>query len=206
MVQRFVSSMRPTIYASAVSCRHIIAHPWKCISYLPTCRAISWTSHKKGSFWIRSSVLFWNCHISQRETIPGQYLLDFFTWPAHKNSFQGGFASHGRLELLMSRLLPTWLRWPSLCSHLGQLLGGQWWRWPPHLLQLLHLLNPLQYLLCLRGSLSSWRWGLTGKGAFFLFPLTSPPSSFSVSGSHHLSPPSLVLLLSLPYWNLDKES
>ena len=63
MVQRFVSSMRPTIYASAASCRHIIVCPWKCMSYLPTCMAISWTSHEKGSFWIRSSVLFWNCLI-----------------------------------------------------------------------------------------------------------------------------------------------
>ena len=89
MVQRFASSMRPTIYASAASCRHKIVHPWKCMSYLPTCMAISQTSCKKGSFQIRSSVLFWNCCISQKATIPGQYLLGLFTWPAHKNSFWG---------------------------------------------------------------------------------------------------------------------
>ena len=89
MAQRFASSMRPTIYASAASCRHIIACPWKCISYLPTCSAISWTSHKEGSFQIRSSVLFWNCHISWGATIPGWYLLGFFTLPACKNSFWG---------------------------------------------------------------------------------------------------------------------
>ena len=88
MVQKFASSMRPTTYASAASCRHIIVCPWKCVSYLPTCMAISQTSHKKGSFQIRSSMLFWNCCISQRATIPGWYLLGFFTWPAHKNSFQ----------------------------------------------------------------------------------------------------------------------
>ena len=88
MVQRFAFLMRSTVYASAASCRHIIVHPWKCISYLPTCWAILQTSHKKGYFQIRSSVLFWNCRISQRPTVPGQYFLGFFTWPAHKNSFQ----------------------------------------------------------------------------------------------------------------------
>ena len=38
---------------------------------------------------MRSSVLFWNCQISQRATVPGQYLLVFFTLPAWMNSFQG---------------------------------------------------------------------------------------------------------------------
>ena len=89
MVQRLVSSMRPTTYASAASCRHIMVLPWKCKSYLPTSRAISWTSHEKGSFLIRSSVLFWNCWIYQRATVPGQYFLVFFTLPAWRNSFQG---------------------------------------------------------------------------------------------------------------------
>ena len=50
--------MRPTIYASAASCRHIMVLPWKCKSYLPTLRAISKTNCEKGSFLIRSSVLF----------------------------------------------------------------------------------------------------------------------------------------------------
>ena len=81
--------MRPTTYASAASCRHIMALPWKCKSYLPTSRAISWTSHEKRSFLIRSSVLFWNCQISQRATVPGQYFLGFLTLPAWRNSFQG---------------------------------------------------------------------------------------------------------------------
>ena len=89
MVLRLVSSMRPTKYASAASCRHIMALPWKCKSYLPTSRAISQTSHEKGSFLIRSSVLFWNCRISQRATVPGQYFLVFLTLPAWRNSFQG---------------------------------------------------------------------------------------------------------------------
>ena len=46
MAQRLASSMRPTIYASAASCRHIIVLPWKHKSYLPPSRAISWTSCK----------------------------------------------------------------------------------------------------------------------------------------------------------------
>ena len=79
MAQRLASSMRPTIYASAASCRHIIALPW--------------TNHEKGSFWIRSSVLFWNCRISQRATVPGWYFLVFFTFPTWRNSFQGALPS-----------------------------------------------------------------------------------------------------------------
>ena len=89
MVQRLVSSMRPTKYASAASCRHIMVLPWKHKSYLPTSRAISWTSHEKESSLMRSSVLFWNCQISQRATVPGRYFLFFLTFPALRNSFQG---------------------------------------------------------------------------------------------------------------------
>ena len=89
MVQRLVSSMRLTKYASAASCRHIMVLPWKCRSYLPTSRVISRTSHEKGSFLIRSLVLFWNCQISQRATVPGQYFLVFLTLPDWRNSFQG---------------------------------------------------------------------------------------------------------------------
>ena len=81
--------MRPTKNASAASCKHIMALPWKCISVLPTAWAISQTSHEKGSFLMRSSVLFWNCQISQRATVPGQYFLVFFTFPALRNSFWG---------------------------------------------------------------------------------------------------------------------
>ena len=90
MVQRLASSMRPTIYASAAFCRHIIVLPWKCKSYLPMSRAILQTNCKMGSFQIRSSVLFWNCWISWRATVPGQYFLVFFTFPAWRNSFSVG--------------------------------------------------------------------------------------------------------------------
>ena len=81
--------MRLTKYASAASCRHIMVLPWRHKSYLPTSRAISWTSHEKGSFLIRSLVLFWNCQISQRATVPGWYFLVFLTLPAWRNSFWG---------------------------------------------------------------------------------------------------------------------
>ena len=107
IVQRLVSSMRPTIYASAASCRHIIALPWKCKSYLPTSRAISWTNHEKGSFQIRSSVLFWNHQISQRATLSGQYFLVFFTFPAWRNSFWGALPPMvGQSFLLAGSSLP----------------------------------------------------------------------------------------------------
>ena len=89
MVQRLVSSMRPTKFASAASYRHIMVLPWKHKSVLSTAWAISQTSCEKGSFLIRSLVLFWNCQISQRATVPGWYFLGFFTFLALRNSFQG---------------------------------------------------------------------------------------------------------------------
>ena len=89
MAQRLASSMRLTRNASAASCKHIMVLPWKCISVLPTAWAISWTSCEKGSFLMRSSVLFWNCQISQRTTVAGQYFLVFFTFLALRNSFWG---------------------------------------------------------------------------------------------------------------------
>ena len=81
--------MRSTKNASAASCKHIMALPWKHRSVLPTAWAISQTSCEKGSFLMRSSVLFWNCQISQRATVPGWYFLVFFTFPALRNSFWG---------------------------------------------------------------------------------------------------------------------
>ena len=107
MAQRLVSSMTPTIYASAPSCRHIMVLPWKHKSYLATSRAISWTNLKKGSFLMRSSVLFWNCHISQRATVPGWYFLVFFTLPVWRNS------SGGTLPPMVGwSLLLTGSSWP----------------------------------------------------------------------------------------------
>ena len=58
MVQRLASSMRPTKYTSAASCRHKMAHLLKHRSYLPTLWAISQTNHEKGSFQIRSLCSF----------------------------------------------------------------------------------------------------------------------------------------------------
>ena len=57
--------------------------------------------------------------------MPGWYFLIFLTLPAWRNSFLGGFASHSRSELPPGWLLPTQLRWPGLCSHLGQLSDWQ---------------------------------------------------------------------------------
>ena len=89
MVHRLASSKRDTIYASAASCRHMMVLPWKHISVFPTSWAISRTSRENGSFWIRSSVLFWYHRISQRATVPGRYLLGLLTFPAFRNSFCG---------------------------------------------------------------------------------------------------------------------
>ena len=87
MAHRLASSKRDTENASAASSRHMMAFPCKCRSLLPTSWAISHTSHEKGSFLMRSSVLFWYCQISQRATVPGRYFLVFLTFPAFRNSF-----------------------------------------------------------------------------------------------------------------------
>ena len=186
--------MRPTIYASAASCRHIIVHPWKHISYLPTSRAISQTNHEKGSFQIRSSVLFWNCHISQRATIPGQYLLGFFTLPACRNSFWGA--------------LPPTVGWSYLQAgssppNLDGLASAAIWA-------NCQVSNddgdlptssncPASSILCnissaLGGASLVRDGGDLEKGACFLFLPSPQPSSSSAFCSHHLSPPSWALL------------
>ena len=165
------SSMRLTIYACATSCRHIIVLPWQCKSYLPTSRAISWTNHEKGSFQMRSFVLFCNCQISWRATVPGQYILVFLTLTAWRIP-SGEFCLHSRLELPPDWLLLTQLRWPGLCSHLGQLLGWQWWRWSPCPLKLFCLCNPPHYLLSLWMGLFGWSRGWTDDEGLFSLPST----------------------------------
>ena len=164
MVQSFTSSMSPTKYASESCCRHKMVCPWKHRSYLPTSRAISWTNHEKGHFQMRSSVLFWNQQILWRATIPVWYFCVFFQWCSLQEFLLGGFASHSKLELLVSWLLPTQHRWPSLHSHLGQMLGWWWLWWPPHLLQLLHFCNPPDDLLWTQRGFLYWWWGCTSVG------------------------------------------
>ena len=175
MVHRLASSKRDTKYASAASCRHMMVLPWKRMSVLPTSWAISWTSCEKGSFRIRSSVLFWYHQISWRATVPGQYLLGFLTFPAFRNSFRGALASNGRTELPSGRLLSQ-SRWPSLHSHLGQLLGWQQWWWLTHFHKPIHLLNPPYHLLqCLCHLPHGWGafgWGgvVHRRGGCFFSP------------------------------------
>ena len=122
MAQRLASSMRPTTYASAASCRHMIALHWKCKSYLPTSRAILQTDHEKGNFWMRSSVLFWKHWISQRATVPGWYFLVFFTLPAWRNSFWGALP----LTVSQSSLL-VGSSWPKVYGPASAAIWANCW-------------------------------------------------------------------------------
>ncbi|OQU75745.1 hypothetical protein SORBI_3010G021401 [Sorghum bicolor] len=70
MAQRLVSSKRPTSTAWLWNRRSVLKS-W----------AISRTRRWKGSFRIRSSVLFWYLRISRSATVPGLYLCGFFTPP-----------------------------------------------------------------------------------------------------------------------------
>ena len=188
MVQRLASSKRPTIYASAASCGHMMVLPWKHKSYLSTSRAILWTSHEKGSFVMRSSVLFLNCQISWRPTVPGQYSLVFLTFPAWRNSFQGALPPMVGWSFLL-----TWSRWPSLHSYLGQLSGWQWQQRPSHILQpscFLHLplcLFQLLLLLSHGWGLPGWWWVMYLGGG--LHPFSAKALLASLDQSTHLSPP-----------------
>ena len=97
----------PTKYACAAFCRVKMACTWKHISYHPTSRAISQTGCKKGNLRMSRSILFWNQQISWRATVPGWYLLGFFTFQAGSNSFQGALPPMvGQSFLLASFSLP----------------------------------------------------------------------------------------------------
>ena len=140
--------------------------------YLPTCMVILQTSHEKGSFQIRSSVLFWNSCILWRATVQGHYLLDFFTWSVCKNSFWGALPPIVGQSFLWAGSSPPKLRWPSLHSHLDQLLG-EWWQWwlsPP--LQLLYFFHLLLHHFCPWWSLFNWGWGMNWRGepSSFFYP------------------------------------
>ena len=124
MAQRLESSMRPTTYASAASCRHIMVLPWKCKSYLPTSRAISLTNCEKGEFPDEELGALLELPDLLKSNCARPVLSDL-----HLSSLEefllGAFASHGQLELPPGWLLLTQCRWPSFCSHLGQLSGWQ---------------------------------------------------------------------------------
>ena len=193
MAQRLASSMRPTIYTSAASCRHIMVLPWKCKSYLPTSRAISWTNHEKGSFLMRSSVLFWNCQISQRATVPGWYFLVFFTLPAWRNSFWGALPpTVGQSFLLTGSSLPkadvlaSAAIWANCWvgnddSDLPHILQPSCLLYPP--LHLFHLLLLLSHLW----GLSGWGWVMHWGGG--LHPFSARALLTSWEQRTHLSLP-----------------
>ena len=94
----------------------------------------------------------------------------------------GGFASYSRSELPLDWLLPQ-SRWPSLCSHLGQLLGWQQWQWPTHIVQPSCILNlPLslfQHLLLLPCRWGAFQLGMGGALERGLLPFST--SSFHSS-------------------------
>ena len=172
MVQRLASSMRPTIYASAASCRHIIVLPWKCKGHICPLQGLS------HGLTVKRGVSRWGalCSFETAGSHEGQLCQASTSWSSWLYQPggipSGGFASHSRLELPPDWLLLTQLRWSSLCSHLGQLLGWQWWRWPPHPLELLHLHNPFHDVLSLWRGLFGWSRGCTSDKGLFSFPST----------------------------------
>ena len=201
--------MRPTKNASAVSCRHIMVLPCKHRSVLPTAWAISWTSHEKGSFLIRSSVLFWNCQISRRATVPGQYFLVFFTFPVLRNSFQGALPPTVGQSFHLTVSSPETDGLASAAIWANCRVGDDDSDLPTSsscLASSTHLSassNVFSTSLMGEGFLAGEGWH-TGEGASFLslqsfhslllfLILSFPPS------------PSLVLILSLPYYQKKKK-
>ena len=178
MVQRLASSMRLTTYASAASCRHIMALPWKHKSYLPTSRAILQTNCEKGSFLMRNSVLFWNCQISWRATVLGWYFLVFLTLPAQRNSFWG-------------HCLPQWV-------------GASSWLAPPFPNQMALPLQPSGPTVGLATMMVTWPHPpaiLPPLPASLPLPSSSPPPSqvraswLGMGGAQGRGPPSSLCQL-----------
>ena len=77
---RSESSNKFTRYASLASCNARSAVLWMRKSGLRRWNT-SRTSLWKGNFWIRSSVDFWYLRICRSATVPGRYLVGFFTPP-----------------------------------------------------------------------------------------------------------------------------
>ena len=123
MAHMLASSKRDTKNASAASCRHMMVLPWKCMSVLPTSLVQSHRlAVRRGVSELGVQCFFGtaldlaegNC---ARLILPGLLYLSCF-----QELLLWGLAANGRAELPSGRVLPQG-RWPSLCSHLGQLLG-----------------------------------------------------------------------------------
>ncbi|WVZ59556.1 LOW QUALITY PROTEIN: hypothetical protein U9M48_009681 [Paspalum notatum var. saurae] len=78
--------------ASAASCSAATADDWNRRSVLKSC-AISRTRRWKGSFRIRSSVLFWYLRISRSATVPGRKRCGFFTPPVAGADLRAAFVA-----------------------------------------------------------------------------------------------------------------
>ena len=104
----------------------------------------------------------------------------------------GGFASHGRSKLPLDWLLPQ-SRWPSLCSHLGQLLGWQTmtgtFPHPPAILPPLPTSQPLPNSSPPPSQVRAFWLGMGG----VLVKVASSPS---------LPAPSFPLLVGVPHFSL----
>lgn len=92
MAQRFESVNKSTMYTSVASCKVIIALFWNLRPVLIE-SATSRTTLWKGSFLIRSSVLFWYLRISRRATVPGRKRWVFFTPPDAGADFLAAFVA-----------------------------------------------------------------------------------------------------------------
>ena len=197
MVQRLAPSMSPTKYASAASCRHKMACPWKCRSYLPTSGAISWPNHEKGHFWIRSSVLFWKWQISWSATVPGQYFRVFLMTPAFRKSFLGAFPPTVGWSFFQAGSSPPDIDGlASTAIWANCQVGDEWGDLPTSSSHSTSTTLLFNFILVQRGFLH-WSWGSTGVGDLcgwlWVLPLPScSPASWHPFhfcrhnfGSHH---------------------
>ena len=197
MAQRLVSSMKPTKNASAASCRHIMALSWKHRSVLPTAWAISWTSHEKGRFPDKElSALLELAGSLRRATVPGQYFLVFFTFPALRNSFWGALPPMVGQSFRLTGSSPE-TDGPVSTAIQANCWVGKQWQWLTHFLQPSSLLYPplslFHHLLHLpRGwGISGWGGVVYWRGGLLPFFAIFSWSSFVLNFSFP-PPPSLV--------------
>ena len=144
-------------------------------------------------------MLFWNCRISWRATVPGWYLLGFFTWPAHKNSFWGALPPVVGQSFLQASSSPPNLDGPASTAIWTNCQVGDDDSDCPTLSNCSAASTHLSISATFGGASLTGDGGKLERGASFLSLLVSF-SLFLIStlSSCHPSPPSLGLVLFFP--------
>ena len=130
IMQRLVSSRRPTKYAYAASCRIKWHMPWSKYHIFPLLGLFCRLNMRKAVYELGGQYFFGTSRSCRKPlSLASTSGHSSLSWPLRIPSRD--LASHSQSELLSGWLLPMWHWWPGLHNHLGQLLGWQRLWWPP---------------------------------------------------------------------------